>query len=107
MALPVFIRKDKKLLKIDPTQIVFLVADKNYTRIFMYDRTEYLVRSSLLNAYKKLPAGLFVRTHRSYVISVMYIDEIYKDYAVVAVNMSVPVAKQYFKNLTTKINIIE
>lgn len=106
MLKPIFIWQDKVLKKINPEEVVCLFTEENYTRIFLANKTFYLVRSSLSKALKKLPPDIFIKIHRSYVASVYHIDSIDKDHLLVG-DEPIPIGKQYYKSLIDKLNIIE
>ena len=103
---PVFIWKDKELIKIHPEEIAVLATVENYTRFFMADLQEHIVRCSLSNALKKLPPKMFIRIHRSFVVSINYIDWINKDCLQVG-NATIDIGKQYYDALINRLTIIE
>ncbi len=106
MLKPFFVRQDKMLKKINPRDVIGLATEGNYTRIFLADRSYYMVRSTLSNALKKLPPDIFIKTHRSFAASVYYIDIVYKDHLLVG-EEPIPIGKQYYKSLMDKLTIIE
>jgi DNA-binding LytR/AlgR family response regulator len=107
MLTPIFVWKDRTLEKIHPELIVRLVTEKNYTKIYLVDiDTPYMVRSTLSNALKKLPEEIFIKTHRSYAVSVLYINFIARDHLQVGSEI-VPIAKQYYRSVMEKLVIIE
>lgn len=106
MLTPIFIWENKVLKRIDPAEVVCLNIEKNYTRIFLSDRSYFLVRSSLVSVLKKFPPEMFVRTHRSFAVSIYYIDNIAKDHLTVT-GEAIPVARQYYSSVIKQLNIIE
>ena len=106
MLKPFFVRHNKVLRKINPEDVMCLSTEGNYTRIFLANKTYYMVRSSLSGALKKLPPDIFIKIHRSYVASVYHIDGIHKDHLLVG-DEPLPIAKQYYKSLIDRLNIIE
>ena len=106
MLKPIFIWHDKVLVKIKPEDVLCLSTEKNYTRIYLANKSFYMVRSTLSNALKKLPPDIFIKIHRAFAASVYHIDGIYKDHLVVA-DEPIPIGKQYYKSLIGKLNIIE
>lgn len=106
MMIPFFVWQNRVLKKINPEDVICLYTEKNYTRIFLKNKTYYMVRSTLSSALKKLPPDIFIKIHRSFAASVYYIDSIEKDHLQVG-NESIPIAKQYYKSLLAKLNIIE
>jgi DNA-binding LytR/AlgR family response regulator len=106
MAKPFFVWQNKKLKRINPDDVICLLTEENYTRIFMADKSFYMVRSSLANALKKLPSDVFIKIHRSFAASVYHIDMIERDHLLIG-DQSIPIGKQYYQPLIDKLNIIE
>ena len=106
MLKPFFVWQNKALKKINPEDVICLSTEGNYTRIYLADKTFYMVRSTLSGALKKLPPDMFIKIHRSFAASVFHIDSIYKDHLLVG-DEPIPIAKQYYKSLIDRLNIIE
>ncbi|MES2004946.1 MAG: LytTR family DNA-binding domain-containing protein [Bacteroidota bacterium] len=108
MGKPFFVWQDKMLKKINPDNVVYLVAERNYTRIFLNDKSSYMVRSTLANTLKKLPPDVFIKIHRAVAASVYYIDSIQRDHLLVGDELiPIPVGRLYYKSLMGKLVIIE
>ena len=106
MLTPFFVRQNKVLKRIDPRQVVCLLTEGNYTKIVVSDSNFYMVRSTLAGALKKLPPEMFIRIHRSMVVSIFFIDLIAKDHLIID-EESIPIAKQYYMSFIRRLNIIE
>ena len=106
MMKPFFVWQNRVLKRIDPEQVMFLLSAGDYTRIFLSDKTYYLVRSTLSGALKKLPPEMFIKIHRSLVASIYYIDNIANDHLVVG-GEPIPIGRQYYKTAIQQLNIIE
>ncbi len=74
--------------------------------MFLSDKSHYLVRSSLSGALKKLPSDIFIKIHRSLVVSIYFIDDISKDHLIVD-GEPMPIGNQYYKMTIKRLNIIE
>ena len=105
MTKPIFVWQDKTLKRLLPEQIAFLATEKNYTRIFMIDESFFMVRATLANATKVLPKDMFIKIHRSFVVSVLHINSIHKDHVEV-LGAPVPVARQYYEGLMKRVSVI-
>ncbi|MBN8686423.1 MAG: LytTR family transcriptional regulator [Chitinophagales bacterium] len=105
MTKPIFVWQDKTLRRLLPEQIAFLATEKNYTRIFMTDESFFMVRATLASATKALPKELFIKIHRSFVVSVLHINSIHKDHVEV-LGAPVPVARQYYAGLMKRVSVI-
>jgi len=69
----VFVREGRRLLKVRFQELLAVEADNSYLHLHTGSR-KYTVRSSLRELEEKLPAGQFVRTHRSCLVQVAHID---------------------------------
>ena len=106
MLKPLFVWQNKELKKVNPEEVMCLSTERNYTRIYLADKTFYMVRSSLLATLKKLPPDMFIRIHRSFVVSVYHLTSIHKGYLVMK-DKALPVANRYYRSVLAKLNIIE
>lgn len=71
----IFVRHKEKMVKIMVADILYIEADRNYSRIFT-DNKEYLLSVTLKTIEEKFPQNLFLRIHRSYIINIAHIDEV-------------------------------
>ncbi|MFL5744892.1 MAG: LytR/AlgR family response regulator transcription factor [Niastella sp.] len=106
MLKPFFVWQDKKLIRLDPVDVMFLKTQKNYTSIVLSNNTYFMVRTSLSNALKKLPSDLFIKTHRSWAASILYIVNVERDTLRVG-EEEIPIARQYYKEVIEQLNVIE
>ena len=106
MLKPFFVWQNKELIRINPEEVICLSTDRNYTRIYLSNNSCYLVRSTLAGALKKLPGDMFIKVHRSYAVSILYIDTLAKDHLTIDGN-SIPIGRQFYKSVIDKLNIIE
>lgn len=79
----IFVRHKEKMVKIMVADILYMEADRNYSRIFTNNK-EYLLAITLKSIEEKLPLDLFVRIHRSYIINLAHIDEVADGHVVIA-----------------------
>jgi DNA-binding LytR/AlgR family response regulator len=106
MLKPFFVWQNKVLKRIDPEKVMCLSTEGNYTKIFLSDKTYYLVRSSLSRAIKKLPPEMFIKIHRSLVASIYFIDDIARDHLIIG-GEPIPIGRQYYKKAVGQLNIME
>lgn len=106
MHYPFFVWQNKKLKNVDPEDVMCLATEGNYTRIVLSDKTVFMVRSSLSAALKRLPPKMFIQTHRSYAVSIFFIDNIARDHFTVG-GEAVPIGRQYYNAVIKQLNIIE
>jgi len=106
MLKPFFVWQNKALKSIHPEKVMCLSTEGNYTRIFLSDKTTYLVRTTLSGALKRLPPEIFIKIHRSHAVSIFFIDKIARDHLTIG-REPIPVAKQYYRSVIEQLNIIE
>jgi DNA-binding LytR/AlgR family response regulator len=106
MLKPFFVWQDKKLISISPEDVMFLKTTGNYTEIVLSNYSCFMVRATLSNALKKLPPDLFIKTHRSWAASILYIANVGRDELIVR-ETSIPIARQYYKTVIEQLNVIE
>jgi DNA-binding LytR/AlgR family response regulator len=71
----IFVRHKDKMIKIMLANIIYIEADRNYSRIFTSER-EYTLAITLKTIEEKLSEEQFLRLHRSYIINLSHIDEV-------------------------------
>ena len=71
----IFVRHNGKMIKIMLMDILYMEADRNYSRIFTKQK-EYLLSITLKTIEEKLTIPFFLRIHRSYLVNLAHIDEV-------------------------------
>jgi len=59
-------------------QILYIEADDNYSKVFLNDKTEFLLSKTLQVVENEIDDQMFFRCHRSFLINIQFIREIYK-----------------------------
>ncbi|NJL14990.1 MAG: response regulator transcription factor [Microscillaceae bacterium] len=59
----------------DYAEIVYLKAEGAYTKVVLRDKAPFLVSKNIKQLESLLPAELFLRTHRSYMIHLQYVEK--------------------------------
>lgn len=75
----IFIRNKDRMTKIMTADILYLEAERNYSRIFTREK-EYLLSVTLKTIEEKLSPKVFMRIHRSYLVNILHIDEVAEGY---------------------------
>lgn len=65
----VFIKVDKKMVKINIDEILFIEGMKEYIKIITFDKT-YITHKSITSLSEELPNDRFIRVHKSYTIAI-------------------------------------
>lgn len=68
-----FVKVRQQLVKVPFEEILFLEVDKHYCTIATGDK-KFIVRMSLKELLGKLPADLFLQTHRRYIVNASKIE---------------------------------
>ena len=100
----IFIRHKEKMVKLYIKDILYIVAERSYCRIFSKD-TEYLLSIPLKNLEEKLQADHLMRIHRSYIVNLQQIDAVAESHVVIAKNV-VPIGKSYKEEFLQRILLI-
>ncbi|MCB2194749.1 MAG: response regulator transcription factor [Bacteroidetes bacterium] len=68
-----FVRSDRKMIKINFDEITYIESLSDYIKIHLTDNT-VITRETISNIEAKLPQKDFIRTHRSFIISLKSVD---------------------------------
>lgn len=88
------IKEKDALMKIAHAEILYIEAAKDYMKIYTANR-QYLVHQTMKKLEGSLPAGQFIRTHKSYIVALGQIRLVKTDSLLLANNISVPVSSNY------------
>tara|TARA_R110002012_G_scaffold116491_3_gene264214 strand:- start:2223 stop:2966 length:744 start_codon:yes stop_codon:yes gene_type:complete len=99
-----FVRHQDTMVKVDIKAIKYIVAERNYCRIFSAEK-EYLLVTTLKEMDKKLPPRHFLRIHRSYIINLSRIDEIAGTHVVIS-KKAIPMTKDKRPELLKRLQTI-
>ena len=88
------IKEKEGLLKITHDDILYIEASKDYMKIFTGTR-QYLTHLTMKKLEELLPARQFIRTHKSYMVSLKQIKLLKPDSLVLANNVTIPVSMSY------------
>ncbi len=98
----IFVRHKDHMIKIFIKDIMYVSAERNYSRIFT-DQKEYLLALTLKNIDEKLPESMFFRIHRSFIINISRLNEIGERYVVID-QKTIPIGRQQKEELMSRIN---
>ncbi|NCC60621.1 MAG: response regulator transcription factor [Verrucomicrobiae bacterium] len=95
-----FIKSSSKLLKISFQDIVYIEAMGDYVKIFTeHVGKPYVILDSLKHLEETLPAALFKRIHRSYIVAVPRIKAIEYKRVIISEELSLPISNTYYHAL--------
>jgi two-component system, LytTR family, response regulator len=98
----IMLRADKKNYRIELNDILFLEAQGDYVR-FITAKQNLTVHGKLKDFLAKLPAGLFERIHKSYVIAVNKVEYLEGNRVKVG-DHKLPVSVNFRENLNKKLH---
>ena len=97
----IFIKVDKKMMKINIEEILFVEGMKEYIKVVTPDKT-YITHKALTSLSEELPADRFLRIHKSYVIALNKVKSI-EGNRVQIQSYTIPIGRNYSKDVKTKI----
>ena len=89
----VYFRADRKMLKVFLHEILYIESMKDYVKVITTSAT-IITKQSISSVEAMLPEKLFVRTHRSYIVSLHKVRSFTSELIEVS-NASIPVGKLY------------
>ncbi|MBK8955694.1 MAG: response regulator transcription factor [Saprospiraceae bacterium] len=96
----IFVKADKKLVKLHYDEILFIEGLKDYVIIYT-DHSRIVTLQTMKSLEEKLPEQLFVRVHRSYIVNLEKINSIHSDDIEIIVKgqaRQIPVGNNYAEN---------
>jgi DNA-binding LytR/AlgR family response regulator len=100
----IFVRSDRKMVKINFSEINYIESFSDYIKIHLTNKIT-VTRETITNIEGKLPQKDFIRTHRSYIISLSKIDSFTNEF--VEVNKkAIPISRSYKKEVLFRLETI-
>lgn len=91
----IYLKVDYQLVKVNIADILYIEGLKDYVKIFLANQDKPLLTlTSLKNLEEKLPASIFLRIHRSFIVSKEAVKSVTKN-SVQITNTTIPVTEQY------------
>lgn len=89
----IFVRSDRKMIKINFSEINYIESLGDYLKIHLQDRV-IVTRETITSIEAKLPKNDFLRVHRSYIVSINKIESYTHEF--VEVNKkAIPISRSY------------
>lgn len=97
----VFVRSDRKMIKICIPDILFIESLADYIKIHLHGST-VVTRETMSSIEAKLPQQDFIRIHRSFVISIKAIESFTNEY--IEINRKqIPISRSYKKEVLERL----
>jgi DNA-binding LytR/AlgR family response regulator len=89
----IFVRSDRKMVKINFNEILFIESLSDYIKIHLEENT-VVTRENISNIEAKLPRSNFMRVHRSFIVSLAAIDSFTSEYIEIR-DDEIPISRSY------------
>jgi two-component system, LytTR family, response regulator len=97
----IFVRSDRKMVRINFSEIKYIESIGDYIKIHLSDKA-VVTRETISNIEAKLPQKVFVRIHRSFIVSLGSIDSFTNEYVEVDKNQ-IPISRSYKDEVLQKL----
>lgn len=97
----IFVRSDRKMVKVRFKEINYIESLSDYVKIFT-DKETIITRDTISNIESKLPSNEFLRTHRSYIVSMPKIDSFTNEFLELD-KKAIPISRSYKENVLQKL----
>jgi DNA-binding LytR/AlgR family response regulator len=97
----IYVRADRKMVKIMVDDILYIESLKDYVRIVLNDR-QVITKQTITALEEMLPAQHFMRIHRSIIAAIAKIDS-YHQHAVFIGRLELPIGPLYKHDITRKL----
>jgi len=95
----IYLRADRKMIKIFLDDIIYAESLKDYIRIHRTGNTPLIVKQTISNFEEMLPDHLFIRIHRSFIVSLFKITA-YTQHDVEIGDIEIPIGRVYSHNFS-------
>lgn len=99
----IFVKHKEKMVKVFIEDILYIEADRNYSKITTKNK-EYLLGTTLKTMEDKLPRPQFTRVHRSFMVNLKQIDEVSENHVIInqkAIPLSISMRDDLLKRIQT------
>jgi len=100
----IYFRADRKMIKLFYDEILYIESIKDYIKIYREGNSPLLVKQSITATEEMLPPHLFIRIHRSFIVSVNKITA-FTSNDVEIVKMEIPIGRMYKPQLQKLSNL--
>lgn len=96
-----FVRSERKMIKVSFDEILYIESLSDYIKIHLTNQV-LVTRETISNINNKLPQHLFIRIHRSYIISISKIHSYTNEFIEVG-NKALPISRSYKETVLQKL----
>lgn len=98
----IFVRSDRKMVKVNFRDIIYIESLGDYLKIHLEGNKVLVTRDTISNIEVSLPAGDFIRTHRSFIISMEKIETFTSDTIGIG-GHEIPISRSYRDTVMSKL----
>lgn len=98
----IFVRSDRKMVKVRFSEINHIESISDYIKIFLTDKN-VVTRETISNIEAKLPQNEFIRTHRSYIVSIDKIASFTNEIIEMENKKEIPISRSYKNEVLHKL----
>lgn len=99
-----FVKSDRKMIKINFTEICFVESLSDYIKIVLPGKT-VVTRETISSIEARLPYEMFMRCHRSFIVSVDKIESFTSEFVEVS-KVAIPISRSYRKDVLSRLESI-
>ncbi|MFY0603155.1 MAG: response regulator transcription factor [Flavobacteriaceae bacterium] len=96
-----FVRSDRKMIKVNFDEILYIESLSDYVKLHLINKT-IVTRETISNVEMKLPVSKFIRTHRSFIVSISKISSYTNEFVEIA-NKAVSISRSYKEEVLKKL----
>lgn len=96
-----FVRSERKMIKINFEEIIYVESLSDYVKLHLDTKT-VITRETISNIETKLPVSRFMRTHRSFIVSIHKISSYTSEFVEVA-NKAISISRSYKEQVLKKL----
>ncbi len=94
------VRSDRKMIKINLSDIVYIESLSDYVKLHTFSKT-IITRETISNIESKLSTKVFIRIHRSFIVSIQYISSYTSEYIEIQ-EKAIPISRSYRNSFLNK-----
>ncbi|WP_431217211.1 LytR/AlgR family response regulator transcription factor [Puia sp. P3] len=89
-----YFRVDRKMVRVSLDEIIYIESLKDYSRVVRTSGTPLVMKKSISSIEEMLPANLFARIHRSFIVSIQKVTA-YTQHDIEIGGQEIPIGKLY------------
>jgi len=100
----IFVKSDYKTIQITIDDIVHIESRSEYLRVYTVTNLPIMTLSNMKSIEERLPAGKFMRVHRSHIVNLQRIISVDRNHIIIGEQKRIPIGEQYRDDFQSYIN---